>query len=197
MKNRFPHAAGVVALLVLTPGPSTATTLLKLSVEEMSRQAELIVTGKVTQVASQWSSDQTTIYTFTTVQVMKCVAGACGEKVLLKHRGGTVGDRTLSIPGTPELSQGQEVLLFLRKDPEGEKGYFAVVGMCQGLFAIEKGKGGQQATAVQKLGDVALAEPGEAGSIKITPGKEPIKMPLKSLLITIKNGRKALPKSED
>jgi len=191
-------AACVVACAALPPR-AQATTLLKLTVEKMSAEAAAVVVGEVTAQRSEWNAAQTAIYTYTTVAVGQCVAGACaaGTKVIVKHRGGTVGDRTLYIAGTPAFAVGQKVLLFLRDDPEGEQGVVSVYGMCQGMFVLGAQKGAAPPTAVQALGDgVALAEPSPAGVIAIVPSKGPIKMTLKKLVVTVKKARAAAKKKK-
>jgi hypothetical protein len=184
----FLAGAAAAAAVFFLPAPSPATTLLKLSIEKMSVEADAVITGEVTGVQSAWRSDQTTIDTTTTVKVAECIAGPCTDEMKLMHRGGTVGDNALYIPGMPQFKQGQNVLLFLRKDPEGRQGVWAVFGMCQGMFVIEKdAKDGK--LYAQQQGGAALAEPDKSGTIKTLPAQEPLRIPLKNLVKKIKKAR--------
>jgi hypothetical protein len=191
----FLAGAAAAAAVFLLPAPSQATTLLKMSIEEMSVEADAVITGEVTGVQSAWRSDQTTIDTTTTVKVAECIAGPCTDEMKLMHRGGTVGDNTLYIPGMPQFKQGQNVLLFLRKDPEGRQGVWAVFGMCQGMFVIEKdAKDGK--LYAQQQGGAALAGPGPTGTIGILPDQKPARILLKKLIARIKKAVSAAEKGE-
>ena len=132
------RAAALVcaAFVLLATRDAGSTTLLKLSVEQMSEEAALIVHGHVAWNYTTRNEAEGPIYTYTGFEVETCVAGECPDAVTLKHRGGTVGDLTLYIPGMPRFADGQEALLFLRPDPEGEEGRWAVFGMVQGFFHV-------------------------------------------------------------
>lgn len=191
---RKSYGAWFFAMLLLA-APSSATTLLRLTVEEMSVQAEMIVVGEVTEVQSQWNAARTMIYTYVTVDVAQCIAGACGDTVKIKQRGGSVGQWSLPIPGMPKFVAGQKVLLFLEKDPEGVPGYAYVLGMCQGMFVITKDAKEGKDVAVQQ-GGAALADVGADGVIRVLPGEKPLKVVLKNLLKKIKTALKNLSKGE-
>ena len=198
MVKRYMVAGGLfVFFLVLLTVTAPATTVLKMSIDKMSLEAALVVVGEVTDATSAWTPDQTTIYTTITIKVTKCVAGECGDTVLIKQRGGTVGEATLYIPGMPKFSQGQKVLLFLDHSYEGEPGHHSVIGMCQGMFVIEKKKGGGK-LAVQQ-GGVALAGPDKSGVIRILGHDEQktIVMPLGKLIKKVKSALKIASKSKE
>jgi hypothetical protein len=188
-------SGAVLTAALLLAAASSATTLLRLTVEKMSVQAEMIVVGDVTEVKSQWNTAGTMIYTFVAVDVTQCIAGACGETVKIKQRGGSVGQWSMPIPGMPRFVVGQKVLLFLEKDPEGVPGYAYVLGMCQGMFLIAKDAKDGQSMAVQQ-GGAALADVGVDGVIRVLPGEKPLKVPLKNLLKKIKTALKNLSKGE-
>ena len=199
MVKRYGINAGLSVLLMMSlTTASWATTLLKMSIDKMSAEAAAVVVGEVEGMTSEWSPDQTTIFTTITVKVTDCVAGECSDTMLVKQRGGTVGEATLYIPGMPKFSQGQKVLLFLDHSYEGEAGYYSVVGMCQGMFLIEKEKVSSKKNAVQQ-GGAALAGAGADGVIRILePGEQkPMKIPLKKLLKKIRNAMKTLSKAKE
>jgi|GEM_PF-3595704 len=170
---------------VISSVNASATTLLKMTIEDLTSEAQVIVIGTVEDVSSAWRSDQTAIETTTVVKVGECLYGQCGSRIKLILRGGTVGDKTLYIPGMPKFEENQNVLLFLRQDPEGRSGVWSVVGMCQGAFLIEKDKKSRKTYAVQQSG-AAIAEPDNSGTIRVTGEMNPIKMPLKRLISRIK-----------
>jgi hypothetical protein len=173
-----------LALLTVT---APATTVLKMSIEKMSLEAVAVIVGDVSDMKSAWTTDQTTIYTTITIKVTQCVAGECPDTVRIKQRGGTAGEATLYIPGMPKFSQGQKVLLFLDHSYEGEPGHYSVIGMCQGIFEIEKNEKGVL-VAVQQ-GGAALAGPDKSGVIRILgqDKQKNIVMPLGKLIKRVKN----------
>lgn len=175
----------VALLLFLPAGSLPATILLKLSVEKMTVESDAIIMGEVTEVKSQWNAQQTTLYTYTTIKVSRCIDGSCTDKMHLKHRGGSAGGKTLHIPGMPQFTCGQKVLLFLRKDPEGQQGFYAVFGMCQGMFVISKDKKSGKVYAVQQHG-ASIAQIGAGGVIKTDDDFRPLKIPLKKMIKKIK-----------
>ncbi len=176
---------------VAAPLDSGGTVLLKLDLEKMSREASMVVQGHVAWDYSAVKNGEGEIYTYTGIEVTRCVAGDCPETVTLKHKGGTVGELTLYISGMPRFEPGQEVLLFLRADPEGEAGYHSVLGMAQGHFLIQKSQKTGKKTAVQQLGKVGLAQADSTGSIVPVGGVQPIAMEIETLVSKIKAARAA------
>lgn len=183
-RTRWGAALGIFVVMLAVR--VEATTLLRMSVEDMTAAAEAVVVGEVTDVKSSWNEAQTTIYTVVVFKVDQCLAGTCADAFLIKQRGGTVGEMTLHIPGMPQFAKGQKALVFLEPDPEGVPGFYYVVGMCQGIFDIETdGQTGKQAALQQ--GGAALAEVDDDGMIRILGPQAPAKMPLGKLIKRIKS----------
>jgi hypothetical protein len=186
-------AAVVVALAIAAPGPAGSTTLLKMSVERMSRDAVMVVQGHVAWDYAAEADPTSPIYTYTGIEVSRCIAGTCPETVTLKHRGGTVGEWTLYIPGMPRFTPGQEVLLFLEADPEGEEGMYYTMGMVQGYFHITTDPETGVKSATQQLGGVTLAAPGPTGQIVPVHGVKPVVLELEALVERIRQARETAP----
>jgi len=86
-------------------------------VESMSKNADLIVTGKVTQQNSSWNSDNTKIYTEATIQVEEYLKGNNnGNSVVVRYLGGEVGDVGELYSHMPRFENEEEVLVFLKRD---------------------------------------------------------------------------------
>ncbi len=170
-RRRTCLAALVIALAVTAPALVGSTTLLKMDVERLARDAVMVVLGHVAWDYSVRPDPQGPIFTYAGLEVSGCVAGTCPETVVLKHEGGTVGELTIFIPGMPAFTPGDEVLLFLEPDPGGEKDAYYTVGMVQGYFKIVTDPQTGERTAHQQLFGVTLAAPGEGG--KIAPIKSP------------------------
>lgn len=127
-------AAFGVALLA--PAAALATIMVPTTIEEMSTEAVLVVTGRVLAQEAAWDQAHRKIFTFTEIQVLERIAGTSDPKSLVvRTMGGEVGDIGMKVSGTPKFSPDEEVLLFLRDDPV-EAGTFQVIGMSQGKFRL-------------------------------------------------------------
>ena len=119
------------------------------------------------------------------------MAGECPETVVLKHEGGTVGELTIFIPGMPAFTPGDEVLLFLEPDPNGEKDAYYTVGMVQGYFKIVTDPETGVRTAHQQLFGVTLAAPGEGAKIAPVESPGPMVAELQELVERIREAWKS------
>jgi hypothetical protein len=181
----------VLASLVLTvAAPADSTTLLKMDVERLAREAVMVVQGHVAWDYSVRPDPQGPIFTYSGLEVSGCVAGECPETVVLKHEGGTVGELTIFIPGMPAFTPGDEVLLFLEPDPNGEKDTYYTVGMVQGYFKIVTDPQSGVKTAHQQLFGVTLAAPGASGVIGPVKSPGPLVATLQDLVVRIRKAWK-------
>ena len=184
---RWPLAGcALVVLVMIAPSTSTSTTLMKFGVEQMTRLSVMVVQGHVAWDYSARPDPDGPIYTYTGIEVDRCVAGYCPETVTLKHQGGTVEDLTLFISGMPRFTPGDEVLLFLENDPEGVPDMYYTVGMVQGYFRIHVDAEDGTKTAVQQLGGITMAEPDETGLIKPVGNVGPIVLELDYLIARVR-----------
>jgi hypothetical protein len=101
-----------------------------------------VVVGTVERSSSAWTSDHATIYTETTLRVHHSVKGPLqpGERVVVRHEGGTVDGIGMRVYGAAHLVVGEEVLVFL--EHRGAESY--VVGMAQGKLAVRTLVDGQK-----------------------------------------------------
>ncbi len=183
----------VIALALSLPATVESTTLLLVDLERMSQEATLVVLGHVAWDAAVEKGQVGDIYSYTGIEVTRCVAGDCPKTLVLKHRGGTVGDLTLVIPGMPGFETGQEVLLFLRPEPEGETDRYSVFGMAQGHFLVTEDPDTTIKTATQMIEGVSFATIGTQGGIVLEKSPGPIVMELESLTAKIRKLRTGLP----
>jgi hypothetical protein len=149
----------------------------------------MIVQGHVAWDYSTLPDPDGPTYTFTGIEVSRCIAGDCPEVVVLRHRGGIAGGVHLFIPGMPRFEPGEEVLLFLEDDYEEVPGLYAVRGMAQGHFKVLKEPASGLKLAVQQLGGVTLAAPDAKGSIKPVGAVTPIIEEVETLVARIRELR--------
>ncbi len=119
-----------VLMLALAAAAAWATTLEKLSVEEMVQQSTAIVRGRATAAGSVQRGSM--IYTVYRLQVSEVLKGAAAAEVYVP--GGTYGRYRQSIAGSPVLEPGVEYVLFLWASP---RGLVQVIGLSQGVFQLK------------------------------------------------------------
>jgi hypothetical protein len=101
------------------------------SIKDLTKGADVILTGKVVSQNSNWNENGTKIYTYVNVQVNEYLKGSIrDENIVVKHPGGEVGDVGELYTHMPSFKNNEEVVLFLsmeKSDKEfkvinGEKG---------------------------------------------------------------------------
>ena len=124
--NFCAHAAGgtkrlwrLAALGALGALICCASTVPRLSLEEMVSRSELIVSGQVTRTWAAWDSRHQFIWTHSEVVVGDVTKGGRMEKVVVSEPGGVVDGVAMRIAGTPTYSPGEQVMLFLERMPNG------------------------------------------------------------------------------
>ncbi len=118
---------------VLLPLCSKAVSFEPLSVEALTRQAELVLQGTVLSKTIQ--RDPTgRIYTAVEVQVSEVWKGAVGvSPFLIVHGGGVLGDEQATVSGQVHYDVGEEVVAFLVRNARGEG---VTLGLMQGKFHV-------------------------------------------------------------
>jgi hypothetical protein len=111
-----------------------AETLQKLSLEELTREADVIIRGRIQKVGSQPTADRSNITTVVEVAVVDQWKGQKASSLFLNQPGGSAGGITQAVPGLPRFFPGEEVILFLKRI---ESDRFATVGGKQGKFVVK------------------------------------------------------------
>ena len=158
-------AASLCALVVA--GGAAAAVVRPATVEQLAREADAVVRGRVERIASRWAPDRRHIVTAVTLRVARVLRGAAADRVTLLVAGGEVGEVGQSVDASPAFEEGEEAVVFLRRTPGGEH---LVHGLAQGKFRVEGGE------ARPDLGNYAFV-PGE-----VPRGERPAgRMPLEEL----------------
>ena len=114
--------------------------------KNLSQNADVIITGKVTQQNSGWNENKTRIYTQATIQVDEYLkGGTVGGSVVVSYPGGEVGDVGELYTHTPKFENNEEVLVFLKKDLTSSS-YKVVNGEEGKLTVITDAKTGEKIT---------------------------------------------------
>ena len=155
MKSRI--ALGLT-LALLTSG-AMATTVIPMSVEELTRVASQIVEARALSARSEWNPEQSLIYTYTKFQVTRGLKGMAAQTIVVKQLGGSAGGYTQKVAGVHHAQPGEEALLFLRPSEAGD-GTYVVVGLVQGNFRVFRGSNGEALVSNRIGGTHALAREG-------------------------------------
>lgn len=147
----FAVSAAIVLPGLLAPPHSHATTVIPPTFDELVQAAELIIEGRVTQVASRWVGvgDDKKIKTDFTFAVLDTLKGTSPPTYTLQVLGGTVGDVTMEVGGAPHFSVGDRTLLFVTAN--GTQ-FVPLVGIMHGHYEIKKDAGINQEIVVNHEG---------------------------------------------
>jgi hypothetical protein len=117
--------------LALIAVVASATTLARLSFEELAKQATAVARLRCIGAESRWEDGE--IWTETRFEVVEQSKGRLPGLVTIRTMGGRVGSLHSRIDGVPAFHAGEEAYLFLW-GREGEP--YRVLGWSQGAFRI-------------------------------------------------------------
>jgi hypothetical protein len=116
--------------------PAAATSMLPISLEQLSTRADLIFYGRVisNKVKNDVQSGQ--IATFTEFEIIKLIKGNAGSTHTIKQIGGfdKNSNTRLMIHGVPKFITGKEYVVFLPK--KSSLGFCSPLGLHQGSFPV-------------------------------------------------------------
>jgi hypothetical protein len=126
-----------VLILILSANlPLRATTVQRLTLDDMVSKAETIVIGRVINSQSAWTKDGKLILTQTTLEVQEGLKGTTRKTVTVTTLGGRVGNAVLHVSGMPTFQLDETAVIFL----ERSSSYLTVLGLSQGKFSIVNGE---------------------------------------------------------
>jgi hypothetical protein len=140
MRQRFLKAVSWSLLACATA--AMATTVIPMSMEDLSRAASEIAEARAVSSRAAWNRQHTIIYTYTTYRVTRGLKGASPATITVKQLGGSAGGYTQKVAGVHHAQPGEDALLFLRPSAAGD-GTYAVVGTIQGNFRMFRTRDGR------------------------------------------------------
>jgi len=124
-----------IITLFTTVSP-VAGLMTEITVEDLTREADVIAIGNVEEVNSRWSLTGATVYTYTTLSVEEYIKGNEGQGTLtIITEGGCALGFCVWVEDTPTFTKNEAVLVFLKKT--GKE--YSVPGWAQGKYIIENG----------------------------------------------------------
>ncbi|HEY4879901.1 MAG TPA: hypothetical protein VIH97_12315, partial [Candidatus Acidoferrales bacterium] len=116
---------------------ASSTTLVRMSVAQMTQAAQLVVRVRCVSNSTAWDAGE--IWTFTSFAVEETWKGsqsASSNSVLtVRLLGGTIGNLTSTVSGIPRFVPGEDVILFLEPTTRSD---YSVVSWIQGTFRIRR-----------------------------------------------------------
>jgi len=123
-----------LALVILPVGALNATSIPRLTFEQLIDGSDVIASGRVTQSWAAWDSEHKYIWTHYVLSVKGMARGTSASSVEFAEPGGTIGGASLSIAGTVTYQIGDNVVIFLWKMPNG---YLRTAGWAQGKYQLD------------------------------------------------------------
>ena len=143
MKAASANLARQCFLVLLLGALLSATTVIPMSIEELTSAADVVVRAHATEAWSTWNPERTLIYTYTRFRVEETHKGRASAVITVKQLGGSAEGYTQRVAGVRAWSPGDSAVLFLRPS-EARDGTFVVVGLMQGDFRIHYSPSGER-----------------------------------------------------
>lgn len=144
-----------ILILFLLVQPIKATSAVMLTDEDLIVSSRAIIYGKVISIESQYDENQENISTYIKIKVKQVFKGKLFEKeIVIRQMGGTVGDITQKVIGTPEFKLNEEVLLYLNTADDGA---LRVAHVFMGKFSVIKDK--DKTYVLRQVGSATIIEP--------------------------------------
>jgi hypothetical protein len=133
MKIRLPFLLKQIAVLLCAAAAVHATTLARVSLDQLVGAADAVARLRCTSVESRWESGE--IWTVTSFDVIETMKGALPARITVRLPGGRVGHLTAMVDGTPRFRVADEAVVFLEKSRAGG---LSVAAWVEGTFRIER-----------------------------------------------------------
>ncbi|HLJ24163.1 MAG TPA: hypothetical protein VKT71_08660 [Candidatus Acidoferrales bacterium] len=124
-------AALVFSTLFVAAG--RATTLARLSLEQLAAGSAAVARVRCTGVSSRWENGS--IWTLVEMNVLETMKGNLPQNITVRLPGGRVGHLTAAVDGTPRFAPGTQAILFLQPSRAGG---FTIAGWVEGTFRISR-----------------------------------------------------------
>lgn len=146
-RRRVLHAALAVVMAAGVVAPSTATTLIRQSLDGLVVASSTVIVGEVVSAHSYWNDERNFILTDVRLRATDVLKGNPRERDLtVTLMGGTVDDLTSVVVGGAELLRGKSYVIFVREgELPGVRAVRTIGHHSQGVFDIVKSRDGVRA----------------------------------------------------
>jgi hypothetical protein len=177
----------ILGFVALAAGPSQATTLARMSLEQLAAAADAVVKGRC--LGNQTRSEAGEVWTFSSFEVEEAMKGIVPRLITVRLLGGHLGRWSVRVEGVPEFQPGEEVILFLQRTRAGE---FAVTSWMQGTFRVQRDAQSGASSVTQDSSSLAVFDPATRSFRREGVRRAPLgefRKRLDAILTKQKNGR--------
>lgn len=151
--------------MVLWSGQLLSLTIAEASLEEITQESSIIVRGTVSSIEYQWENPQhNAIETLITFHVDRYIKGSGNAQIVIKQMGGHIGDFGDIVSGTPQLTVGEDLVLFLIE----HNGNMLIHSIALGCFRVIEKEGTK--FIMNDLGNVYFVNPSNGQQVKPEDG---------------------------
>jgi hypothetical protein len=123
------HRFLIIALALAMANPTQAASFERpYSMTELSQRAETVFIGQVLGTWTEVNGDGW--WTVARLAVEETLQGEHQSVIEVRYPGGTMGELHMVVPGSPSLTQGDQVVVFARENG-------VVLGLAQGVWQIQ------------------------------------------------------------
>lgn len=126
---------GLILAIACITGKLMATTIVPMSLEQLTTNSTDIVEVRAIDVRSGWDADRRMIYTYTRFAVRRTLKGTAPNVITVKQMGGHADGYTQTISGIQHWKPGDGSVLFLQPSTMND-GTLIVTGLVQGNFRM-------------------------------------------------------------
>ena len=142
--ERVTICAFALAMLLEAASNAFPTTFVKMSLEQLTAGAPLIVRARCQ--GSIVSTEKSEIWTITSFEVREVWKGSAPQVVRVRLLGGRTAELTSHVDGVPRFRPGEDVVLFLAPL---RRGNYSVTSWAQGTFRIHRAASNAQFVVTQ------------------------------------------------
>jgi hypothetical protein len=164
----------VLLALILRAAPASATTLVRMSLDQLAEASTEIIRAHVVSQQTVWNPQHTRIYTYTTLALDQTYKGDPPSFPVIQQPGGTVGKSRVFVAGTVQFHAQTGYLLFLERS-SADPSRFLLVGMVQGACRIYRDEKTQEEKLSLPLGSLALGAPASGPGSVLTGPAVPVR----------------------
>ena len=141
-------------LTLLYPAIAGATTLARLSLDQLVAGSDAVARVRCAGSESHWENES--IWTVVTFEVVETMKNPLPSEIQVRLPGGHVGHLIASVDGTPKFQPGEEAVVFLERSRAGG---FTVAGWVEGTFRISRNPQTGGETVTQDSSAFAVFDP--------------------------------------
>ncbi len=129
--------ARIAILMLLAASVASATSIIPMTVEQLTRTSEAVVEAQAVQQWSEWTPNHSIILTYTRFRVSSVLKGTAAAEITVKQLGGKVGESVVKVAGVRYFRPQEETVLFLHPAMAND-GTYVITGLMQGNFHVDR-----------------------------------------------------------